>query len=198
MFKIHNINKSQPYRVFLELFESAINENQTAIDAIAISSLDKNNLEVESRFVNLKYIIDEDWIFFSNYNSPKSQNFKSHKQISVLMYWDKIDTQIRIKANIRKTSKKFSDEHFSNRSKKKNSLAISSDQSNIIKSYEDVIKKYKKIFENSDILERPSYWGGYAFKPYYFEFWEGHESRINRRRVFKFINDNWINYILEP
>ena len=29
----------------------------------------------DSRFVNLKYVINDEWIFFSNYESPRRNNF---------------------------------------------------------------------------------------------------------------------------
>ena len=35
-----------------------------------------------------------------------------------------------------------------------------------------------------NLFDRPSNWGGYSFKPYYFEFWEGHKSRLNKRNVY--------------
>ena len=44
----------------------------------------------------------------------------------------------------------------------------------------------------------PDYWGGFAFTPYYFEFWEGHKSRINKRLVFKKIEKNWEKSIIQP
>ena len=68
--------------------------------------------EVEARYVNLKYIANNEWIFFSNYNSPKAQQFKSHNQVSVLIFWPSINTQIRMKALISKLLLEFSDEHF--------------------------------------------------------------------------------------
>jgi pyridoxamine 5'-phosphate oxidase len=44
----------------------------------------------------------------------------------------------------------------------------------------------------------PEFWGGYAFTPYYFEFWEGHQSRLNKREVYKKNDDNWKHLILQP
>ena len=52
--------------------------------------------EVDSRYVNLKYIKDSEWIFFSNYNSPKSIAFNAHNQVSAVIYWKSINLQIRI------------------------------------------------------------------------------------------------------
>ena len=47
----------------------AFNANQN-IEAMSIASYNKEN-EVESRFVNCKFIDNDKFIFFSNYNSPK-------------------------------------------------------------------------------------------------------------------------------
>ena len=40
----------------------------------------------------------------SNYNSPKAREFGEHNQITAIIYWNTINTQIRIKAFIKKTS----------------------------------------------------------------------------------------------
>ena len=184
--------------IFNNYYLDALKANQNNIEAIAISTYDKNTRQVDSRFVNLKFVYDKKFIFFTNYNSPKSSAFSSHNQISALLYWPNINVQIRIKAEISKTSSEYNSSYFDNRTIDKNVLAISSDQSKKIQSYEDVIKKFNHIKENADSLECPNYWGGFSFIPYYFEFWEGHESRINKRRVFEKTNSDWKKYILQP
>lgn len=199
MINIQDINDSKPYSIFSELYHEAKNKNQTAIEAIAISSYNILLSEVESRFVNLKYIQDDEWIFFTNYNSPKSHQFASHQQISALFYWNSTNTQIRIKAEICKTSKDFSDQHYSKRSLDKNALAHSSDQSSFIKSYEEVLNRYTNILTNNNLLmQRPDYWGGFSFKPYYFEFWKGDKNRLNKRDIYELNNNEWKHSFLQP
>ncbi len=198
MIIIRDLNKQKPYLIFKNHFDLAKSKKQKNIEVISISSFNKNKEEVESRYVNLKYILDDEWIFFSNYNSNKAINFQKHNQISVLFYWDSINLQIRIKANIKKSNKLISDEHFKNRLDKKNALAISSNQSAKIDSYEEVLLKYESIFKNNSLKDRPDYWGGFSFKPYYFEFWEGNHNRINKRRVYELNEKEWISYFLEP
>ena len=199
MITINNINQSKPYFMFNELYLEAKNKNQSSIEAIAISSYNPLLNEVESRFVNLKYIQDNKWIFFTNYNSPKSHQFALHQQISALFYWNSTNTQIRIKAEICKTSKDFSDQHYLGRSLNKNSLAHSSDQSFCIDSYEEVLDKYNNALANSNLLlSRPDYWGGFSFKPYYFEFWKGEKNRLNKRDAFNINNNEWKHSFLQP
>ena len=199
MIDIRNINQSNPYIHFIELYEQGVHKKQNFIESACISTFNKKLGLVDSRYVNIKYIIDDKWLFFSNYDSNKANDIKSHDQISVCIFWDKLDVQIRLKAKIKKCSKKISDEHFNQRSYKKNALAISSNQSKVIDSYETVIKNYKEVINKKKLLsQRPSYWGGYQFTPFSFEFWQGHESRINKRLVYKFVNEEWVEYTLEP
>ena len=146
MIDISNISKDEPHRIFSKYYLKALGAGQQSIEAISISTFNKYDDEVSSRFVNLKYIIDDEWIFFSNYLSKKSADFKLHDQIAVLIYWNSINVQIRIKAKVKKTSDSISDKHFHKRSKEKNSLAISSRQSEIIDSYEGNWAKMQSTF----------------------------------------------------
>ena len=198
MIKVKNINQEIPYIIFKEKYNDALKANQKNIEAIAISSYNKKKDEVESRFVNLKLIEDDKFIFFTNYNSPKSLNFKSHNQISGLFFWSSTNVQIRLKAKIEKTSFKFNQLYFEKRSPSKNALAISSNQSHPINYYNKLKENYNKSLKNEDLKKCPEYWGGFSFTPYYFEFWEGHDSRLNKRKVFKKIDDVWKQSFLQP
>lgn len=198
MIEFLNESNSAPYTKLREIYCKALEYNQQSIEAIAISSFNKQNDEVNSRFVNLKFIDNENFIFFTNYNSTKSIEFESHSQISAIFFWSQINTQIRIKASIRKTSRSFNENYFKNRSIEKNALAISSNQSNPIHSFEQVEENYKKALYSENLYRCPKYWGGYSFLPYEIEFWEGNKFRLNKRDLFKKNNTTWAHCILEP
>lgn len=198
MIKFINVDDSKPFNIFKENYRNALDNNQKSIDAMAISSYCKSTNEVNSRFVNLKYVDNNKLIFFSNYNSPKAQEFKNHDNVSALIFWHTINMQIRIKAKINKTSEAYSNNYFLSRSSEKNALAISSNQSNEIDSYESVINKYEKVLYSADLQKRPSYWGGYELVPFAFEFWKGHSNRLNKREEYKLKGNKWYLRILEP
>ena len=75
-------------------------------------------------------------------------------------------------------------------------------QSEIIDSYKDVVTNYnlmlEKLKSKKYLHKRPEYWGGYSFIPYYFEFWEGDENRLNKREIFLKKNSGWQRNILQP
>lgn len=196
--KFINNNLDQPYINLRHLYGEALSAKQESIQALAISSYNKTTSEVSSRFVNLKFIDDEKFIFFTNYKSPKSLDFANHAQISALIYWPAINTQIRFKANIKKLGRQFNKEYFISRSDEKNALAISSNQSNEISSFQDVKTKYKHAFETEDLSECPDYWGGFSFKPYQIEFWKGDSFRLNKRDLYTRHGNGWRHAILEP
>tara|TARA_B100000900_G_C20560778_1_gene708790 strand:+ start:772 stop:1368 length:597 start_codon:yes stop_codon:yes gene_type:complete len=198
MIQFNNLNQEIPYQLFKEKYDEAIDAGQKGIEVISISSYNKEISEIDSRYVNLKFITNDEFIFFSNYTSAKAASFNSHSQIAALVYWPSINVQIRIKAQIKKTSNEYNQKYFFNRSVEKNALAISSNQSKPINSYDQVKENYNKSLKNDDLTKCPDFWGGYSFTPYYFEFWKGHESRINKREIFKKIDDVWEHSFLQP
>ena len=84
MIKFNNLNK-KALPAFKKKYDEAIKAGQKNIEAISISSYNTNKREVDSRYVNLKFIIDEEFIFFSNYESPKALAFNSHNQVAALI-----------------------------------------------------------------------------------------------------------------
>ena len=198
MIQFNNLNQEIPYQLLKEKYDEALNAGQRGIEAISISSYNKEISEVDSRYVNLKIINNDEFIFFSNYDSPKASAFNSHNQIAALIYWSCINVQIRMRAKIKRTTDEFNQNYFFDRSEEKNALAISSKQSKKIDSFEQVKENYNKSLNKDDLKKCPEYWGGYSFKPYVFEFWEGHESRINKREVFNKIDGLWKKSYLQP
>jgi len=198
MIQFNDINQETPFLLFKAKYDEALNLGQKNIEAISISSFNTKIREVQSRYVNLKFVLNDEFIFFSNYNSLKANSFNTYNQIAVLVFWNSINTQIRIKAKIKKTSYEYNQKYFFNRSEEKNALAISSNQSKQIDSYSQVKENYNKSLRKDNLRKCPEYWGGYSFIPYYFEFWEGHESRINKREVYEKTDGTWKHFFLQP
>ena len=198
MILFKDLSKEMPFQIFKDKYDESIAANQKNVEAICIASYSNKKKEVNARYVNLKFVDKSDFIFFSNYNSPKSKEFNSHDQVMGIFYWNSINVQIRIKAKIRKTSISYNNNYFVNRDRQKNALAISSHQSDVIASYSEVKTRFNKSLKNDNLDKCPEYWGRFSFTPYYFEFWEGHESRLNKREVYEKTDGDWSKSFLQP
>ena len=78
-------------------------------------------------------------------------------------------------------------------------LGMTREQSKIIGTYNEVVDNYNKTLKNTKmLLNRPKNWGGFSFIPYKFEFWKGHNSRLNKRDVFIKENNSWKAITLQP
>lgn len=198
MIKFNHISQETPYLILQEKYNEALDAGQKSIEAISISSYNTQLNEVNSRYVNLKFIMNDEFIFFSNYNSTKATCFNSHNQIAALLYWPSTNIQIRMKAKIKKTTIEFNQKYFFGRSKEKNALAISSNQSKKIDSFNKVKENFNKSLLNNNLKKCPGHWGGYSFTPYEIEFWQGNDFRLNIRNFYKKDGDTWNHFILEP
>ena len=67
MIKFNNPSQETPYLIFKEIYNKSLNAKQSNIDAITIASYSSIYKEVSARYVNLKFIQDKEFIFFSNY-----------------------------------------------------------------------------------------------------------------------------------
>tara|TARA_B100000780_G_scaffold278245_1_gene251146 strand:- start:4172 stop:4783 length:612 start_codon:yes stop_codon:yes gene_type:complete len=183
-----------------ELYKESLKKNQKFADAGCLATYNPRKGKVSSRFVNIKYISNNSFIFFSNYNSQKALDINLFNNVALNFFWSTLNIQIRIEGEISKCNDLFSDEHFLQRTDKKNALAISSSQSSIITNFDKVIKNYTNVLNSTiNLKKRPSYWGGYLIKPKYIEIWSGEQNRLNKREVFELDkNKRWISYFLEP
>jgi len=197
MITFINNSDSRPFLEIRKHFQRAQDLYQKNIEAMSIASYSKVNSFVDSRYVNLKIIDGENFIFFSNYESPKSRQFQEHNQISALLFWNTINIQVRINGLIQRTDKEFNQLYFSKRNLKKNALAISSNQSQPIASYDHVKLGYNETLDTGNLDICPDYWGGFVFKPSTIEIWKGEPNRLNKREKYARIN-NWEKVILSP
>ena len=197
MIEIGDVKNIEPFQKFLNLYKIATLAGQKNIEAACLGTVSRDN-NPHSRFINIKYINKDEFVFFSNYLSAKGEHIKHNNKVSLVFYWNLAHIQIRLEGSRSKLSDKRSDLHWNKRLDSKNALAIASKQSSKSISYEDVLNNYNNCIDNKDLSERPDYWGGYIINPIYFEFWKGDKNRINEREVFELDGFDWRNYLLQP
>tara|TARA_B100001250_G_C19697500_1_gene743244 strand:+ start:298 stop:936 length:639 start_codon:yes stop_codon:yes gene_type:complete len=192
---IYNDLCNNPVDQFKIWLEDAIKCGIKDANAMILSTY-ASQYGISSRVVLLKDIVDEKFVFFTNYNSLKGKQIQENNKIALCFFWNDMERQVRIKGVVKKISKKESDLYFNIRPKMSKIAAIISNQS----SYIDVNEKLEnKILEfNESNIERPDNWGGYSITPSYFEFWQGRENRLHDRFSYEKKKLNWIINRLSP
>ena len=76
MIQFKKLNTDLPYLLLKQRYDEAIHAGEKRVEIISISSFNKDTNEVDSRYVNLKFINNDEFIFFSNYESAKASAFR--------------------------------------------------------------------------------------------------------------------------
>jgi len=185
-------SQTNPFTYFKDWFDEAhqkVKENPNAV-TIASASLDG---KPSARTVLLRGFSEEGFMFFTNYNSRKSQELISNPQASMLFYWRGIERQIRIEGSITKASSKASDDYWNSRHPDSQANSAFSKQSSIMTDENEVEVKLNEFKTSLDAkgTPRPENWGGFVLKPEYFEFWSEGPNRWHLRHAFLLNNNKW-------
>jgi pyridoxamine 5'-phosphate oxidase len=188
-----------PFLQFEEWYGEAYRFLGEDASAMALSTASRN--QPNSRIVYLRGTDKKGFWFFTNYNGQKGKELGKNKYACLLFFWPRMDRQVRIRGSVKRLSARESDNYFASRARGSQIGAWSSPQSKVIPNREildEWVNKFTKKFEGKEI-PRPLHWGGFSLIPSSFEFWQGRESRLHDRILFKRQkNDKWKIERLSP
>ena len=154
-------------------------------NAMQLATVSKNGMP-SVRTVLLKDIIDRSFVFYTNYESRKSNEINETAKGAICFYWKSLNRQVRLTGSINKVSDQVSDKYYQSRSRGSRIGAWASKQSRELESREVLMEKVKLLESKYDEdIPRPTFWGGFALKPDEFEFWEDGDFRLHDRFVLK-------------
>ena len=190
---------TEPIKQFKKWINEAIKNKIFEPTAMSLSTI--NNNKVSNRIVLLKGIENNNFVFYTNLKSRKSNELNKNKNVATVFWWPQIGKQVRIEGKVKLVNNAKADKYFSTRSRESQISAWASNQSYVLKDREALIKNFKiieKRFENKKVV-RPTFWSGYEIKPFLIEFWQGRKNRLHDRILYKKINKKkWIKYRLSP
>ena len=166
--------------------------------AMALSTVDCDG-RPSSRIVLLKGFDERGAVFYTNYNSDKSQDISESSAVSLLFHWDDMQRQLRIQGHATRVSTQESDEYFASRASLSQLGAWASDQSKPLQDRESLVEKVDELKEQwkGQSIPRPEHWGGYRVSLNMIEFWEGKDGRLHDRIRYA-NNDGWSWQLLQP
>jgi pyridoxamine 5'-phosphate oxidase len=139
-------------------------------------------------------------VFFTNYESRKSQEISINPNVSLLFPWYPLERQVGVLGFAERISTAESLAYFASRPHGSRVGAWVSQQSSVINSRRLLEMKWeemKRKFSQGDV-PLPSFWGGFRVVPLEIEFWQGRENRLHDR--FRYLRDEskWCIERLSP
>lgn len=191
-----------PFDIFATWLKEAKRAGEDPANAAAVASADLTG-QPSVRIMLLKYIDDNGFIFFTNFNSRKGRDFTENPKAAFDIYWKTLGRQISVRGIIENIDDKLSDEYFHSRPRGSQIASAISKQSSVMPSREDFLKKFDEIDKKyaGKEIPRPPHWHGFIIIPHYIEFFQDAEYRMHYRRAFTREDTSkniWTSKILYP
>ena len=169
-------------------------------NALSLATTSKNN-EPSVRMVLLKGISKKGFVFYTNLNSPKSEDLKKNPKASMCFHWKSLQRQVRISGSVNQVDDEEADLYFNSRHYESRIGAWASDQSKKMNDRDEFLKKLDQLkikYKDKNKVPRPKFWSGWCLNPSSIEFWLGDKYRIHERLKYNRILNNWEKEILYP
>lgn len=188
-----------PFDLFLAWFDEMLNAGTYDPSAMVLATVDSQGLP-DTRVVLLKELHHNQFIFYTNYKSPKGLQLTEHPIAAINFYWPTMVRQVRLKGRVTKVDRRMSEAYFATRPREAQLSSYASHQSAVIPDREVLMKEIQKLAEtfSEQPIICPEHWGGYVFEPFEYEFFQGRKWRMHDR--FRFIQENnlWKRSRLAP
>src|SRR6478609_958666 len=140
-------NKSidqNPIAQFEKWFREAIDAKVLEPNAMNLATLSESG-RLRSRIVLLKGIHNNQFVFYTNYQSQKGKELELHPECALNFFWPELERQVRIEGIAQRVDTALSDEYFQSRPRASQVGAWASPQSTIIKDREILEQRVKEI-----------------------------------------------------
>lgn len=189
-----------PIDQFSKWWGEAIASGIDEVNAMTLATASTDGVP-SARIVLLKGFDVNGFVFFTNYNSFKSQQIRENPKGCLVFFWKELERQVRITGLIEKIDPGASDAYFHSRPPESRLGALASPQSEVIQSREWLDTHYSKLEKEwkGKEIRRPAHWGGYIVKPVIIEFWQGRPGRLHDRLQYSLQEDGtWKTERLAP
>lgn len=181
-----------PSQQFSKWLHQAIETKVPEAQAMQLATVSESG-RPSSRIVYLREFHNNQYWFYTNYNSKKVKELDLNSQSCITFFWPQIERQIRIEGTVTRATEKESDDYFNSRPYESKIGAWASAQSNTLLSREELENKVEELkkLNTPEEIKRPPHWGGLILSADYYEFWQGRKSRLHDRICYQLKNNNW-------
>ena len=190
---------TDPFEQFQTWFRDATERQLKYPEAMTLATSTSDGIP-SARMVLFKGLNSRGICFYTNFESRKAQELLENPRAALVFYWSALDRQIRIEGGIEKVTEQESDDYWNSRPRDSRISALSSEQSQEVKSREELESRFftlQKKYEDQPI-PRPPHWGGFCLVPQRFEFWMEGAHRLHDRFCYTRIDNTWKITRLSP
>lgn len=176
---------SDPLTLFATWLQQAQDAELPYPTGMSLATASKT-AEVSSRIVLLRYFDERGFVFFSGYDTKKSDQIAENAQAALLFPWLMLERQVKIVGSATRISGGESLRFFVTRSKESQIGAWLTQSSDVVSSrsiLQSKLEQMKQKFRDRQV-PLPESWGGYRVIPKSIEFWQGHRSGLHDRFVY--------------
>lgn len=189
---------SCPFSQFSNWLEDAVKAKIYDPNACSLATVDQESRPV-SRAVLLKALENDQFVFYTNFQSRKSLHLENNPNACLHFPWFALQRQVVVTGLVEKVSNDRAEEYFKSRPLQSRLGAWASRQSEELDSRESLESAYLEMKEKfGDNPPKPPHWGGYALIPETIEFWQGGPSRLHDRFLYRYEDSKWNIRRLNP
>jgi pyridoxamine 5'-phosphate oxidase len=189
-----------PIAQFRRWFDTALAADLHEPNAMTLATATPEG-RPSARIVLLKGFDERGFVFYTSYEGRKSEEIEANPRCALVFYWGELERQVRVEGGVSRIPEEESDEYFGSRPRGSQLGAWASEQSRPVEGRDPLEERLRNLeaeYEGREV-PRPPFWGGYRVEPEVIEFWQGRESRLHDRLVYRRSDDGeWERERLQP
>jgi len=188
-----------PYALFDRWMAEATAAEPNDPNAAALATVSADGAP-SVRVVLLKTVDSRGFAFFTNLDSHKGRDLQANPRAALNLHWKSLGRQVRIEGRVEQVSDAEADAYYATRPRGSRIGAWASKQSQPLDDRATLagrVAEFDGRFGGDDI-PRPDFWSGFRVVPEKIEFWQGRQSRLHDRLVFRREKDGWTTQFLYP
>lgn len=182
-----------PMEQFAQWFAEAAAAALMEPNAMVVSTATPDG-RPSARTVLLKQYDARGFVFFTNYGSRKGREIDANPHVCLLFPWHPLARQIIVTGTASRIGREETAVYFRSRPYGSRLGAWASDQSAVIGSREELLRRYEEMaarYPEGEPVPAPDHWGGIRVVPDAVEFWQGHENRLHDRLRYVRADGGW-------
>jgi pyridoxamine 5'-phosphate oxidase len=201
-YETHDLDErtfaDDPITQFEQWLQEALDAEVEEPNAMVVATVDAEG-QPWSRFVLLKDLRPDGFVFFTSHSSAKGQQLEASGRAGLTFGWLEIHRQVQVAGTAHKVTDDEADRYWEVRPREAQLAAVASRQSEPLTSRRALLDAYDQAaVDHPDVVPRPDSWGGWLVRPSVVEFWQGRRGRLHDRLRYVANDGGWDLIRLNP